>query len=317
MPANPNTPHGFLDPDVLARLGALPLDARVPMLGSVSGRHRSPIRGSSLEFAEYRKYVPGDDTRRIDWRAWGRSDRYYIKEFEADTNLRLCLIVDTSGSLGYSVEVPTRGKVSKIDYMKSLAGTLAYLTSRQGDAVGLYCVGKPSAGQQFHTEIRPRRNPRHLKVVLDKLDVMEARGETGLAEALHEAAESIKQRALVVVVSDLFLDPEKLSECFQHLRYRKHDVTVFHLLDQSEVDFEFDRPTRFLDLEGGVPIMADPSLMARQYRQAMTTYLDQVQSVVRSTAIDYHRVSLADPVDEVLARFLIGRRPKKKGGSPA
>ena len=211
------------------------------MLGSVSGRHRSPIRGSSLEFAEYRKYVPGDDTRRMDWRAWGRSDRFYIKEFEADTNLRLCLIVDTSGSLTFAVN-----GVSKIEYMRSLAGTLAYLTSRQGDAVGLYCAGK-----DFHTEIPPQRSSAHLRVVLDQLAEMKAEGETGLAESLHAAAESISQRALVVVVSDLYIEPDILNSCFQHLRFQKHDVAVFHLLDQSEVDFNFDRPTRFVDMEGG------------------------------------------------------------------
>ena len=294
--------HAFIDPRVLARLSGLGLHARIPMLGSVSGRHRSPIRGSSLEFAEYRKYVPGDDTRRMDWRAWGRSDRFYIKEFEADTNLRLCLIVDTSGSLNFAVD-----GVAKIDYMKSLAGTLAYLTSRQGDAVGLYC-----AGEDFHTEIRPKRNAAHLRVVLDKLAEMKAEGETGLAESLHKAAESIGQRALVVVVSDLFIDPQILNRCFQHLRFRKHDVAVFHLLDQSEVDFDFDRPTRFVDLEGGAPIMADPSLVGRQYQKAIADYLTALETVMRDAAVDYHRVNLADPVDKILARFLVGRKPKKK-----
>ena len=297
-----NGRHGFIDPDIVARLWGLGLHARLPMLGSVSGRHRSPIRGSSLEFAEYRKYVPGDDTRRLDWRAWGRSDRYYIKEFEADTNLRLCLIVDTSGSLNFAVD-----GVSKLGTMKSLAGTLAYLTSRQGDAVGLYCAGK-----DFHAEIRPKRNAAHLRVVLDKLGELKATGETGLADSLHQAAESIRQRALVVVVSDLFIEPDLLRDCFQHLRFRKHDVAVFHLLDQSEVDFDFERPTRFEDLEGGAPIMADPSLMARQYRKAISGYLAQLGTVMREAAVDYHRVSLGEPVDQILARFLVGRAPKKK-----
>lgn len=294
--------HSFINPEVLSRLVALGLHARIPMLGSVSGRHRSPICGSSLEFAAYRKYVPGDDTRRMDWRAWGRSDRYYIKEFEADTNLRLCLIVDTSGSLNFAA-----GGVSKLDYMKSLAGTLAYLTARQGDAVGLYC-----AGEGFHTEIPPRRNPAHLRVILDKLAEMKATGETGLAGSLHEAAESIRQRALVVVVSDLFIDPDVLRGCFQHLRFRNHDVAVFHLLDQSEVDFDFERPMRFVDLEGAPPIMADPGLMGRQYRDAITAYLEELGSVMREAAVDYQRVSLSDPVDEVLARFLVRRTPKTK-----
>jgi len=297
-----NSQHSFIDPKVLARLSGLGLHTRIPMLGSVSGRHRSPVRGSSLEFAEYRKYVPGDDIRRMDWRAWGRSDRFYIKEFEADTNLRLCLIVDTSGSLNFTVD-----GISKINYIKSLAGTLAYLASRQGDAVGLYCAGK-----NFHTEIKPKRNATHLRIVLDELAEIKAEGETGLAESLHEAAEGIDQRALVVVISDLYIEPDILNSCFQHLRFRKHDVVTFHLLDQSEVDFDFDRPTRFVDMEGGVPIMADPSLVSKQYQQAITGYLADLETVMLDAAIDYHRVNLRDPVDEILARFLVGRKPKKK-----
>ena len=297
-----NSQHSFIDPKVLARLSGLGLHTRIPMLGSVSGRHRSPVRGSSLEFAEYRKYVPGDDIRRMDWRAWGRSDRFYIKEFEADTNLRLCLIVDTSGSLNFTVD-----GISKINYIKSLAGTLAYLASRQGDAVGLYCAGK-----NFHTEIKPKRNATHLRIVLDELAEIKAEGETGLAESLHEAAEGIDQRALVVVISDLYIEPDILNSCFQHLRFRKHDVVTFHLLDQSEVDFDFDRPTRFVDMEGGVPIMADPSLVSKQYQQAITSYLADLETVMLDAAIDYHRVNLRDPVDEILARFLVGRKPKKK-----
>lgn len=297
-----NSQHSFIDPKVLARLSGLGLHTRIPMLGSVSGRHRSPVRGSSLEFAEYRKYVPGDDIRRMDWRAWGRSDRFYIKEFEADTNLRLCLIVDTSGSLNFTVD-----GISKINYIKSLAGTLAYLASRQGDAVGLYCAGK-----NFHTEIKPKRNATHLRIVLDELAEIKAEGETGLAESLHKAAEGIDQRALVVVISDLYIEPDILNSCFQHLRFRKHDVVTFHLLDQSEVDFDFDRPTRFVDMEGGVPIMADPSLVSKQYQQAITGYLADLETVMLNAAIDYHRVNLRDPVDEILARFLVGRKPKKK-----
>lgn len=295
--------HDFIDPKVIASLSGVGLHARLAMLGSVTGKHRSPIRGSSLEFAQYRKYVPGDDTRRMDWRAWGRSDRFYIKEFEADTNLRLCLIVDTSGSLNFAVN----GR-SKLDQLKSLAGTLAYLTSRQGDAVGLYATGK-----DFHTEIRPKRSAPHLRLVLDKLADVKAEGETGLADSLHEAAEQISQRALVVVISDLFIEPEILRGCFQHLRFRKHDVSVFHLLDKSEVDFEFDRPTRFRDLEGGEAIMSDPNLMGKQYRKAMSEYLNDLGTVIRDAAVDYHRVSLDDLTAEVLARFLVGRRPKKKG----
>lgn len=294
--------HDFIDSKVLSRLSRLALHSRIPMIGSVAGRHRSPIRGSSLEFAEYRKYVPGDDTRRLDWRVWGRSDRFYIKEFEADTNLRLCLIIDTSGSMGYEVD-----GISKIDQAKSLGGSLGYLASRQGDAVGVYCSGK-----DFHTEIQPKRNATHLRVVLDTISEIKPAGETGLADSLHEAAERIRQRALVVVISDLFIEPSILQNCFQHLQFRKHDVAVFHMLDRTEVDFDIERPTRFNDMEGGESIMADPSLMRKQYRKAIGSYISALKTVMRNSGVDYHRVNLNQSIDSILSRFLIGRTPKKK-----
>ena len=272
------------------------------MTGSVTGKHRSPHRGSSLEFAEYRRYVPGDDTRRLDWRAYGRTDRHYIKEFEADTNLRMCVIVDTSGSMDYS-----NGKTSKLEYAKKVAGSLAFLASQQGDAVGLYCAGK-----KFHKEIKPKRNATHLRVVLDEIGGLEAQGTTGLAEALHEAAEKIRQRALVVIISDLFVQPHTLNQCFQHLRYRKHDVVVFHLLEQQELDFDFDRPIRFVDLEGGPATLADPSIIANQYRKAVKEYIEGMKTVVRDAAVDYNRVSIDEHYGDVLARFLLERAPTKK-----
>ncbi|RFC43779.1 MAG: Uncharacterized conserved protein, DUF58 family, contains vWF domain [Verrucomicrobia bacterium] len=289
--------HSFLDPEILGRLSTIPFDARRGMIGSVSGRHRSPVKGSSLEFAQYRKYVPGDDLRRMDWRAWGRSDRYYIKEFEADTNLRLCLVVDTSGSMNYQA-----GSIVKLEYARQLAGTLGFLAARQGDAVGLYC-----AAEGFQKEVPPKRGGAHLKVVLDELAAVKAAGTTGLVTALHEAAEKIKSRALVVIISDLFVEPETLKEAFQHLRFRKHDVAVFHLLEEREIRFDFDRPTRFVDLEGNAALVVDPSLAGRRYRDAMHRYLDEITGIVRDAGVDYHRVVVEEKYDEVLARFLLGR----------
>jgi len=294
----------FLDSAVLGKLMGLPLNSRQPMLGSVSGRHRSPIKGSALEFAQYRKYVPGDDTRRLDWRTWGRTDRYYIKEFEADTNLRLCFIIDTSGSMAYEHEGKTR-----LDYARSMAGTLAYLASQQGDAVGLYS-GMSGDQNSAHQEIPAKRGPLHLRVLLDQIGRIEAHGETQLIGAIHEAAEKISQRALIVIVSDLLFDLAPLQEAFQHLRFRKHDVTLFHLLDREEIDFDFDRPTRFVDLEGGPSLLADPSLIQKKYREAVSQYLETVDRIVNQSAIDYHRTFLDEPYDEVLARFLTGRNPK-------
>lgn len=291
----------YLNQKVLERLSTLELHARLPMIGSVSGKHRSPIRGSSLEFAEYRKYVPGDDTRRLDWRAYARNDRYYIKEFEADTNLRLCLIVDTSGSMGFA-----QNGMSKLDYARRIGGTLAYIAALQGDAVGLYC-----AGTEFHREIPPKRSATHLSAVLDELGAVEPSGETGLAEMLHEIAERVPQRAMIVIISDLFIDPEIVRNCFEHLRFRKHDVAVFHLIEQNELDFEFDRPIRFVDMEGGEPVLADPTIIGVQYRRALEDYLESMNEVIRTTEIDYHRVCIHEDFGDILAKFLIGHTPKK------
>ena len=296
----PTTNRSFLDPAVLARLVALPLHARHAMLGNVSGKHRSPVRGSSLEFAQYRKYVPGDDTRRLDWRTWGRSDRFYIKEFEADTNLRLCLLIDTSGSMGYGPAGHTR-----LDYARKLAGTLGYVAAQQGDGVGLWSLAEKAI------EIPAKRGATHLGVVLDQMAGIQPTGGTTLLTALHDAAEKIRQRALVIIFSDLFVPPVELKSAIQHLRFRKHDVAAFHLLDQRELDFDFDRPARFIDMEGGEAVLADPSLIARNYREAVRLYLAEMDELVRTTGMDYHRVKMDERYDDVLARFLLGRTPKR------
>lgn len=292
--------RAFLEPAVLSRLMALPLNARQAMLGSVSGKHRSPVRGSSLEFAQYRKYVPGDDTRRLDWRTWGRSDRFYIKEFEADTNLRLCLLVDTSGSMSFGPKGATR-----LDYAKRLAGTLGYLAAQQGDGVGIWTMAEKAL------EIPARRGAAHLGLVLDQLGGLQPTGETTLLTSLHDAAEKIRQRALVLILSDFFVPPAELKTAIQHLRFRKHDVAAFHLLDQQELDFDFDRPARFVDMEGGEAVLADPSLIARNYREAVRLYLAEMDELVRTTGLDYHRVKMHERYDDVLVRFLLGRTPKR------
>jgi uncharacterized protein (DUF58 family) len=287
----------FLDPGVLSRLAGFPLFARRPMQGTVSGRHPSPHRGSSVEFAEYRKYVPGDDLRRLDWRAYGRSDRFFVKEFEADTNLRCCLVLDTSGSMGFG----STG-TSKLEYARRIAGALGTLALQQGDAVGLTCV----AGGIVRN-IPPRRNPSHLMTVFDILEQTEPQGQTQLVSVLHEMAETVAQRALVVIVSDLFVEPEDLRSCFEHLRFRKHDAAVFHLLDPQELIFDFRRPMRFLDMEGGPAIFAEPIEIAERYHRALSSYLEQMHQVVLEAAVDYHRISIADDYEQVLIRFLVGR----------
>jgi len=293
--------RSFIDTQVLSRLAGLPLFARRPMQGNVSGRHASPHRGSSVEFAEYRKYVPGDDLRRLDWRAYGRSDRFYVKEFEADTNLRCCFVLDTSGSMGFG----STG-VTKIEYARRIAGTLGYLASQQGDAVGVACVAKGVV-----RKLPPKRNAAHLRLVLDALEQTQSKGETQLAAVLHELAETIRQRALIVILSDLFIEPTLLQSSFQHLRFRHHDVTVFHLLDPQELAFNFRRPMRFLDMEGGPAIFAEPNDIADRYDRALQQYLTQIKQVVLESAIDYQRISLDENYEQALVRFLVSRAQAK------
>jgi uncharacterized protein (DUF58 family) len=296
-----HSPREFIDAKVISRLMALPLLSRQPMLGNVSGKHRSPVRGSSIEFAAYRKYVPGDDTRRLDWRAYARSDRYFIKEFEADTNLRMCLILDTSGSMGYRA-----GGLSKFEFAQRIAGTLAYLAARQGDAVGLF-LSEPTSTR----EIPARRSASHLRAILDQIGGATPGGSTGLAATLHAAAERVPQRALMIIISDLFLPPNELGSCFQHLRFRKHDVAVFHLLEKAEIQFNFDRPVRFVDLENGPDVLADPSVMGAQYRKAVAEYLADLTRVVRDARVDYQRSEMETNYEDVLTKFLLARLPKK------
>ena len=291
--------RSFLDPRALARLGGLPLRARRPMQGSISGRHPSPHRGSSVEFAEYRKYVPGDDLRRLDWRAYGRSDRFYVKEFEADTNLRCCFVIDTSGSMKFGTE-----GITKLDYARRIAATLGYLAVEQGDAVGVTCVA-----DGIVRSLPAKRNPAHLSHFFDILAECEPTGKTQLVPVLHEVAETIRQRALIVILSDFFEQPSLLRDCFQHLRFRKHDVTVFQLLDPQEIDFSFRRPMRFLDMEGGPAIFAEPNDIADRYQKALADYLTEFRQVMLESGVDYHQVRMDEDYEQVLTRFLLGRTP--------
>lgn len=293
--------YDFLDPDVLARLGAIPLEARQTMVGNVTGRHRSPHRGTSVEFAEYRKYVPGDDTRRLDWKAYARSDKYYIKEFEADTNLRAYFVLDASGSMGFSAANDAR-----IDFARKLAATLSYLIVNQGDSAGLSICQ-----EKIHVEIPPTRRPAHLNHMFETMAETKPMGETGLVDALHVIAEKISQRALVIVLSDLFCDSNALSEALQHLRHRKHDIAVFHLLDRQEIDFDFERPHRFVDMEDNTSIVAEPALVAEEYRAAMQDFMKLVEKKCHDVHADYHLITTDQDYEEIIYNFLTARLPTK------
>jgi uncharacterized protein (DUF58 family) len=294
-------PTQLLDHDLLVRLGAIPVEARLPMLGNVAGKHRSPHRGSSVEFAEYRKYVPGDDTRRLDWKAYARSDRYYIKEFEADTNLRAYFVVDNSGSMAFAEK-----GMAKIEYASRIAANLAYLLVNQGDAAGLSVCR-----DTLHIEIPPRRRPAHLQLINHTLQDLKPQGETGLVEALHHIAEKIGQRAVIVILSDLFCDTAALEDALQHLRYRKHDICMFHLMDPQEIAFQFDKPHRFVDMEDNTVLIVEPNLIADEYQEALREFLTNVKSACHNVHADYQLVTTDSPLEPLLRDFLLNRLPKK------
>jgi uncharacterized protein (DUF58 family) len=291
--------HSFLIPETINRLMHLTLQSTRPVMGSVSGKHRSPVRGSSLEFAQYRKYEIGDDSRRVDWRVWGRTDRAYVKEFEADTNLRMLLVLDASGSMNFAMPGAT---VSKLDQSKQLAGALSWVASRQGDAVGL-----ADSSPNGIREIPPRRGARHLRAILDRMESLKANGESDLPQALHFVAEKLPRRGLVVIVSDLFSDIDALANSIRHLRHRKHDIAIFHLLDNAEVDFDFDQPMKFIDLENGTSMLSDPVIVGENYRQVVAKYMADLKHLVRATGIDYRRITLQSDIAEELAGFLNSR----------
>ncbi len=287
----------LLNAQVLSRLMHLPRLARSPMEGSVSGHHKSPHRGSSVEFAEYRNYVPGDDIRRLDWRVFARSDRFYLKEFEAETNLRCYFVLDCSGSMKYGAAGET-----KLDFAKRLVATLAYLAAHQGDAVSLICAGKKSL-----VEIPPRRNPAHLRVIFETLEKSEARGETGLIAVLHDLAEKVRRRALVVVLSDFFCDLPPLLSCFQHLHFQKHDLALFQILHRTELNFQFDRPTRFVDLESSLSLVTEPDNVRGEYLRQFRLFLGALKAGCHEFGADYRQVATDQNYEQVLASFLLER----------
>jgi len=291
----------LVDPKALARLMRAQVHARLPMSGAMSGQHKSPHKGSSVEFAEYRKYVPGDDIRLLDWRVYARTDRFYLKEFEADTNLRAWFVVDCSASMSYSSHGP-----GKLDYARRMAATLAYMLVQQGDAVGLTCFA-----EETFLDIPARRNAAHLGNIFDGLGKLKPKGKTALVPALHAIAERIPQRGLVIIISDFFTPVEALLPCFQHLRFRKHDLAVFHLLDRAELKFDFTHPTRFVDLETQSALLAEPEIIRARYFEELNRYLDELKTGCSEFKTEYRRIVTDEDYEQHVSRFLAERSRKK------
>jgi uncharacterized protein (DUF58 family) len=291
------------DPQTLARIARLELRARAVVEGVISGMHRSPHRGSSVEFAQHRDYVPGDEIRHIDWKVYARSDRYHIKQFEEETNLKATLVVDASTSMDYRGE---KSPLSKREYAAVSAAAIASLLLKQRDAVGLATF---DAGvNQF---IPAASTSAHMRLLLDTLDRKESRPKTGLGDTFHDLAERIRRRGLIMVFSDLFAEPDEIIRGLQHFRHRKHEAILFHVLDRDELTFPFREAALFEGMEGEEPLTAEPNALRREYLNAFGAYIDRLKRGCRELGMDYVQLVTDQPVDVSLSRYLAQRMNQK------
>ena len=288
----------FLDPAVIARLGTLELRARTIVEGFLSGLHRSPFKGFSVEFAEYRQYLPGDDLSSIDWKVYARSDRYYVKKFEEETNLDCYILLDVSKSMGYG----RREGMTKLAYAQMLAASLAYLMNRQRDAVSL-----TTFDESIVTMLPPSARPGHLRSLLVALDRAELGSRTDVSKPLHVLADAIAKRGMVVLISDLLDDPERVIDGLRHFRFRGTDVVVFHVMDPDELTFPFERASKFRDIEAGDELMAVPSVVRSSYLEELRRVLDLYRRDLGATGIDYKLVDTSEPLEFALMSYLSNR----------
>jgi uncharacterized protein (DUF58 family) len=307
----------FLDPKILSRISNLELLARSVVEGFLGGLHRSPRFGASTDFAEHRQYMPGDDIRRVDWKVYARTDRYYVKEFEADTNTDVTIALDCSRSMRFA---GSRGGVTKLDYGKYLAASLAYLSNRQRDRVGLVAFD-----EAIMEHVRP--SARHLTTVLHALDRVAPRGEPGSGRAAGSQdgegqgaldavfrllTETIQRRGIVVVISDFYEEPSAVLSALTHLRGRGNDIIVFHVLDRAEREFPFDHASGFRDLESGVTIPVVPEAARDHYRRLVEAHVAALSRILADSRIDYTLLDTARPLDEALFAYLSNRQRLSK-----
>ena len=284
----------YFDPAGLARVGNLELVSRQVVEGFLTGRHRSPYHGFSVEYLDHRPYVPGDEIRSLDWKILARTDKYHVKLFQDETNLRAYILLDCSRSMGFK-----SGAMSKLEYGSYLAAALTHLMLRQNDAVGLVL---------FDTHIRhylpPRARPTQFRRVLDALEHPAVGGETDVGEVLHDVAERIKRRGLVIVISDLIDDEAKVSNGLQHFRHNKHEVVVFHVMDDAELTFPYDRLTHFKDMEGVATVVANPKSLRTRYLERIGRFTERMKTECFQRKISYALANTSQPYDSLLAEYL-------------
>ena len=271
--------------------------ARHVVEGFLSGMHRSPYFGQSVEFLQHREYVTGDDLRHVDWQVWARQDRLYVKQFEEDTNLRCHLLVDVSNSMLYG-----NGAMTKYEYGSTIAASLAYLILKQQDAVG--CV---SFDKKIRAKVPTRSKRNHIMSIINSLEVSKPADKTNLYDIFHGAAETFPRRGMMIVISDLFTDVETTLKGLRLLRQRGHDVLVFHVMDDDEIEFPFSGPTRFEDLESDEFLNCNPRALREGYLEAIREFLDEVRHGCAQNTVDYALIKTGDSLDAALAKYLSNR----------
>lgn len=304
MPRTAPAISPLLDPHALAKLQGLELRARRIVEGYVAGLHRSPYRGFSNEFAEHREYAHGDDLRYVDWKVFGKSDRFYLKQFEEETNLICYLLLDTSESMQYQGPA---APMSKFAYAQCAAAALAYLVLHQRDAVGLVTFD-----QEVRQFIRPTSNPTQLKQLLHVMEETSAGRKTRTGPIFHDLAERLARRGIVVIISDLFDDVDAMLAGLKHFRHRRHDVIILHVLDPAEIDFPFQQVTMFKGLESLGDVVTEPRSLRAAYQEEVQSFLKRVRTGCRAQQIDYLTVRTDEPLDTVLRTFLAARKKRVK-----
>jgi len=287
----------YLNPEVVSRLSSIELKARLVVEGFIVGLHRSPYHGFSVEFAEHRQYMPGDEFKHIDWKVYAKSDKFFIKQFEEETNLKAYILLDASNSMGYK-----SNGISKLEYGSYLAASLSYLTLRQQDAPGLLIYD-----EKIRSYIPPKGARSHINPILRQLSDTLPSSKTDASVAFHELADRIKRRGLVVVISDLLDDPEKMLLGLKHFRHRRHEVIVFHVLDPFERNFAYKSEARFKDMETGKELLTDPWQIRAAYMERLGDYLEWISKSCRDSHIDYHLLDTSVPFDRALFGYLAKR----------
>ena len=288
----------FLDPAVISKLKTLELKARMVVEGFKVGLHRSPYHGFSVEFSEHRPYMQGDALKNVDWKVFAKSEKYYIKQFEEETNLISHIFVDASKSMQFKHS----GKVSKIDYATILAAALAYVMIDQQDSVGLAIYS-----DKIHTYLPPKSNRVYLRTLLSALNQIQPGGTTTTSKCLDSVAEKIKKRGLTIIISDFFDDMNSILTALKHLHYKKNEVIVFQILDPIEKSFGFDRDSVFVDLESGEQITTQPHQIQRAYQEAMNEYLNKLKNECLNFEIEYNLIDTSQPFDKALMSYFAKR----------